>query len=496
MKIKVLFLSICLWPFMLWADDYLRLLTLERLKLHQEAILFAKSLKQPNLDTQLVLARLYIEDNQFTKAQTILNSLIISYPQDSDIYLLKINSLLKQGKIREALIWTDIGLLFFPFDYQFYPKKWQLEAQDHQVKIPLLNKKQESDNFLVWAKAHLKKYPKDADTALKLGQYYLKNKQYHAVNELLLPYIKMYPAYIDLYLVSINASIQLKDYQKALQVCQQGLEFSPNNKDLLKKQADLNYLLTEPKKISSISSGKTFLNEAGVFNQLYYITDRKQLWDYTTLFYGRQTQFGKAFGKLNYANRLNKQALQYEFEFFPKLGEFIYLDLDASVANQPILFPHYSYGGEAFVVLPELFQFSLGDQLNRITSNIHYSRLTASWSKEVLKDINATIRTYAYFPGSGGKSLFYTLNLRQMLNESNNYFGIIVGTGTTPDLANLETVDFLVLKNRIMVSPYVNFAVLNEQLILNLSFLYQNQVFPSERIREWVGGTMGVTWRF
>ena len=83
-----------------------------------------------------------------------------------------------------------------------------------------------------------------------------------------------------------------------------------------------------------------------------------------------------------------------------------------------------------------------------------------------------------------------------MLNESNNYFGIIVGTGTTPDLANLETVDFLVLKNRIMVSPYVNFAVLNEQLILNLSFLYQNQVFPSERIREWVGGTMGVTWRF
>ncbi|MDQ5884825.1 MAG: hypothetical protein QG556_1165, partial [Pseudomonadota bacterium] len=239
-----------------------------------------------------------------------------------------------------------------------------------------------------------------------------------------------------------------------------------------------------------------YLNELGVFDQLYYISDRKQLWDYTTVFYGRQTELGKVYGKVNYANRLKKEALQYEVEFFPKLGKYVYLDLDASVANQPILFPKYNYGGEAYVVLPKLFDFSVGEQFNRITSNLQFNRMTASVTKELIQGLNTTFRSYMYFPGSGQNSIFYTLNLRHMFIEPYLYAGMIIGSGTTPDLANLETINFLVLKNKIMLSPYINFAAFHDQFIFNFSFLYQNQVFPNQRQREWVGGTMGATWRF
>ena len=492
------YLLLYFYAMAIWASDYFRLISLDHLNLNQEALQFASSLEKPDIDTQVVAARIYIKNKKWQKANTLLDSLMVRYPQDSDIYLLKIMVLEQQGHYQEALNWTYIGLLFFPFDPQFYPKKWHLENIQPSIIISQPKKSEAPKNFVLWAKNQLKKSPKDADIALKLAQFYMKNKQYDKIDVLLQPYLKMYPHYIDLYLVNINADIQMKKYHQALALCQKGLEFSPHHKDLLKKQSDLKYLISAPVKKTEIVPEKQteLLNEAGFYNQLYYITDRKQLWDYTTLFYGRQTEMGKVYGKLNYANRLNTQAVQYEFEFFPKLGQYIYLDLDASVANQPILFPHYSYAGEAFVILPELFQFSLGSQFNRITSNLQFSRMTSSFSKEFLKDLTTTFRTYFYFPGSGQNSIFYTLNFRQMLKDPFTYLGIALGTGTTPDLANLETVNFLVLKNKIMVSPYLNLATLNERLILNFSFLYQSQIFPNQRQRDWIGGTMGATWRF
>ena len=71
----------------------------------------------------------------------------------------------------------------------------------------------------------------------------------------------------------------------------------------------------------------------------------------------------------------------------------------------------------------------------------------------------------------------------------------MLGTGSTPDLADLQTVDFLKLQNKI-VSPYINFAMLNDQLNINIGLLYQNQIFPSQRVRDWWGGTLGVAWRY
>ena len=504
-----------------WANDYLRIITLDRLNLKQEAIQAATSLQQPDVDVLVTLARLYLERNQLSDAQAILSGIIQTNPNDSDIYVLQISLFEKQKEYEKALIWTDMALLFFPFNTELYPKKWRLDAMLNQIKIPFkegadtsitIAKQQttpvpvitkttppqpptDSKAYIKWAISYLKQNPKDGDVALKLAQIYMKQEQYAKVPKLLLPYIAMYPKYIDLYLFAINAYIQMKDYQKALGLLKKGLQVAPKNLQLQKKLADVNSLL-HPEKKPQAQQKPEYLNELGVFDQLYYITDRKQVWDYTTAFYGRQTKFGKLYGKVNYANRLNREAVQFEGEFFPRLGKYIYLDLDATVANQPILFPRYSYSGEGYVVLPGLFDVSGGAQLNRIIGQLKYSRFTFSVSKEVIQNLAITFRPYFYAPVSGQNSTFYTVNIRKMLQDPYTYLGVVLGSGTTPDLANLETVDFLVLRNKIMVAPYLNLALFNEQIILNFSLLYQHQLFPNQRVREWKGGTMGATWRF
>jgi|LauGreDrversion4_2_1035121.scaffolds.fasta_scaffold09791_4 YaiO family outer membrane protein len=490
-----------------WADDYLNIVTLERLNLKKEALQYAGSLANPNTDVQVLMAKLYIQQHELVKAQVIIDQLMLSSPNDSDVYLFQIMVLEQQKNYQQALMWTDLALLKFPLDAQFLSKKRNLESmlanhqsqsKPKQTSFVSIAKPSQKDvkAFEAWAQNHLKKYPKDADVALELAQVYFKQQAYTKIPVLIEPYIQRYPNYIDLYVISINAYIQTKSYSKALTLCRQGLSHKPSNSQLLKKESDIKSLMEAPTEKVNFEKTPEYLNELGVFNQLYYITDRRQLWDYTTGFFGRQTDFGKVYGKVNYANRLKTEAAQFEFEFLPKIGKYIYLDLGATYANQPLLFPKYSYYGEGFVVLPHLFDFSVGGQRNNITSRIQFSRFTFSVSKQLIKNLTVTFRPYFYAPISGQNSIFYSVNIRQMLTEPYAYAGVVLGSGTTPDLANLETVDFIVLKNKIMVSPYLNFSLFHDQLLLNFSFLFQHQLFPSQRVREWKGGTMGATWRF
>jgi hypothetical protein len=152
------------------------------------------------------------------------------------------------------------------------------------------------------------------------------------------------------------------------------------------------------------------------------------------------------------------------------------------------------YAGEAYFVLPKLFNISGGGQFNRIDNLHQYSRFTTSIAK-TWQEHTLLFRPYFYAPGRGPSSILYTLNYRYTFLDPYGYFGFVLGTGSTPDLADLQTVDFLKLQNKI-ISPYLNFALLNDRLNINIGLLYQNQIFPSQRVRDWWGGTLGVAWRY
>ncbi|MDQ5883958.1 MAG: hypothetical protein QG556_295, partial [Pseudomonadota bacterium] len=212
-----------------WADDFLQLKTFEHLHLKKEAFAYAKTLQQPDVDTQVLITKIYLENNQYQKANALINQILQNYPQDSDAYLLKIIYFEKQEHFKEALNWTEIALLFYPFNTEFYPIKWRL-AQVLQTSKKTITT------------------PLDVDAALKSAQAELKNNHYAKVCPLLTPYIQQYPKYIDLYLVCIQAHIQMKAYSKGLALTQKGLIYAPKHLVLLKKQADLKYLMNQKSK--------------------------------------------------------------------------------------------------------------------------------------------------------------------------------------------------------------------------------------------------------
>ena len=386
---------------------------------------------------------------------------------------------------------------------------------------------------------YLNKYPTDGDVRVLLGQMYFASNENEKARQQLLIVLQQTPNNLDASLVLINVETTQANYQEALGLANYSLFLNPTDPDLLKKKSYLVHLISLKKSGSSIvSAGKTeprplgnrysltnahrsdlsakrmtkanktekllvatkkneekiYLNEVGFNQQQYYISDVKSVWDYSTLYYGRVTPIGKVYGKINYSNRFSKEAIQGEIEAYPKINKYIYLDLDVAYANQPNLFASQVYGAEAYVAVKRLFDFSLGGKYNSVDSRHKFSMYTGSLSKVISNNL-ILFRPYYFVPGVGKSSILYSVNLRHIIRDPFFYFGCVFGLGKSPDLADLTTVNFIVVQNKI-VNPYINFPLFNERLIVNLGLLYQNQLFPNNLVRNWSGGTVALAWKF
>lgn len=392
------------------------------------------------------------------------------------------------------------------------------------------------DKAISEATTYLQSHPQDVDVRLLLGIFYFHTKDYQAAKKELGRVLEQTPNYTDASLILLRIEMLNGHYQRALSIATEGLIFAPENLELhearAKVQTAINSVsppsllgyedqvvfqnvsksqLTTPKKtyphpvaqpknnkiVTADHKEKEYLNEIGIIQQNYYISDVSRTWDYSTLYYGRATPLGKVFGKINYANRLGYQAIQGEIEAFPKLNKYVYLDIDYAFANEPNLFPDRSYVIEAYVTTKKAFDFSIGAKYNVVDKNHQFYVYTGSITK-FLNDYknSVTFRPYFFVPVTGQNSTLYTLNIRHVVADPYFYFGCLIGAGNSPDLADLTTVNFLVTRNKI-INPYINFPLHNDRINVKLSFLYQNQLFNSlNKVRDWTGGTMSLAWSF
>lgn len=397
-----------------------------------------------------------------------------------------------------------------------------IEGYDYN-RLRNLYREGQHEDAIAQALLYLNEHPMDGDVRFLLGTFYFYSKDYLNARIELSNVLQQYPQYFDARPVLVNVDIALGHYQEANDITDVGLILNPENVELLSKKKELTMSIpmkttsqaTSNQPISSVvtihkstiktrlnttaslprvAEKKKYLNEVGIYQQNYYISDVHQTWDYSTVYYGRDTGFGKVYGKLNYSNRQFMQAPQGEIEAYPKLSKYVYLYLDFAFANNPSLFPDRKYGVEGYLQAGKTLSLSLGGKYNNIDSHHHFTVLTGSIAKDNKQD-RLTFRPYYFIPGIGNNSTLYTLDFRHTINDPFYYFGCLIGAGTSPDLADLITINFIILKNK-MVNPYINFPLFNDQLIVNLGVLYQNQIFPTNRVRNWIGGTMGLVWKY
>jgi YaiO family outer membrane protein len=83
-------------------------------------------------------------------------------------------------------------------------------------------------------------------------------------------------------------------------------------------------------------------------------------WNWWSLEYSHRFDWGALVGRVNWADRFDQTASQYEVDAYPHLWKGAYLYLNYGVSGQDTFFPSRKYGAELYFSLPKQFEASVG----------------------------------------------------------------------------------------------------------------------------------------
>lgn len=292
----------------------------------------------------------------------------------------------------------------------------------------------------------------------------------------------------DLWAQKGKIEFNMRWYPQAAYSAKKALQLDPNNK-------------TAQDILSSINEMNPYhahgVNEIGLGSDNAYVSDLQTIWDYSGLYYSRDTDIGLIKGKVNYASRLHKQAPQYELFYQPRLNKNIYFDISAAYSDEPSLFPTYFAGAEGYINFENFFELSAGGRHSEIDATFnttYFNTYTASIS-HYFEKYWLSFRAYEFTPKTHDNSILYTGTLRRYFATNDHFLSLTAGTGRSPDLSDLITVNFIVIKNNFVNLNY-EFPVFNHSLILNVGGGYTRWVYPSDLVRELYTASLGIKHRF
>lgn len=148
----------------------------------------------------------------------------------------------------------------------------------------------------------------------------------------------------------------------------------------------------------------------------------------------RQTLAGSIIPRINYSNRNGTNGIQYDIDFYPKFSKRFYAYLNYGYSNASI-YPNHKMGGDLYVNLPGAIEFSAGGRHIRFaTRNI--SVVTNSLG-HYRGNYYFSLRSYITPKPGNLTSISGNLLVRKYLKDAENYFGINVGMGFSPELRQL-----------------------------------------------------------
>lgn len=510
-------------------------------------------------DVYFLLGRIYAKQKNYTLAKQNLNEALSLKPSYKDVRIFLIQQEMGKKDFKSALDLADKGLVLSPNDPDLlyakasiyytqkqYPQaeivlKILLKKNPHDVKaqkmladltqaqkpkkpnitLEMINQYFKDNNYTEaenLANTYLKSSPKDTDVIIVLAKIYEKQKKYQLAIQKANEVLSINPLDKDARLFVINQQITLKDYDAALETANKGLELKPNNYDFQYAKAGIYYaakeyreaaiilknlLKTNPKDekaqkmfadIADINPGDAIgPNQFGMSQQLYRVSHNEGVWDYTRIFYSRDTDYGTVATRLNYAGRLQQNGSQEEIEYYPRINKYLYFDLIADYADNLALFPKYAVGGEAYASIPTLFDISGGGKYSNIDIT-YFDTYTGSIAK-TFGQYWISFRPYQFEPKAGDISTLYTVSARRYFKTPDFYVGMTLGAGHSPDLANLQTVNFIVINNKL---AYLNASIPinNHRTVVELGIGYDRWVFPDGTLWQLKNGSVAVRVRF
>ncbi|KTC80833.1 YaiO family outer membrane beta-barrel protein [Legionella cherrii] len=333
-------------------------------------------------------------------------------------------------------------------------------------------------------KERLKKNPGDEDARLLLANYYIAKRRDLTALRVIKQGLRLNPNSVLLLMKLSDIQTYLTAYAPAIATNKKILTLDPNN--VYSKQ----YLSDVKQVVPRYDYG---VNEVGFTTDNSYVTGFHQIWDYSSLYYTRDTSYGRFGGRINFAARQGFTAPQYELDFSPVLNRDVSFNLVATYANQPNLFSDYSYGGQANISLTSSLQF---------TGGAIYSNIAPTFFMTYIAGLNyavgnylLSVTPYYFVPQTNVKSVLMTGVIKRFFATEDHSISLTVGIGHSPNLANLTTVDFIVLKNDFANLLY-EFPILAHRLVVDLQIGYQRWEFPTGEINNFYDTLVGLKYRF
>ena len=299
-------------------------------------------------------------------------------------------------------------------------------------------------------KQALVKSPDYADIRIFLGRLYTWSNKPDSARTEFSRVIQGNPNYEDVYLAYGSLEFWENQPGTALPLANKGLEINPRSEDLLLLKArilrDLNQvkeanltlnelLVINPKNtiarsLSIQDGGLGSQNKVGISYD--YVTFNKQFdqpWHLASLDYGRQTAIGSITGRLNYANRFQTNATQFELDLYPRISKVFYAYMSAAVSNDSVVFPKYRTGFSLYANLPAAFEAEAGFRMLDFGNEIWI--YTGSIGK-YYKNYWFNLRTFLT-PSNSSVSQSLALSVRYYFGSVDDYLSFGAGSGLSPD---------------------------------------------------------------
>lgn len=197
-------------------------------------------------------------------------------------------------------------------------------------------------------------------------------------------------------------------------------------------------------------------------------------WNFIEVDLQRSTTIGSIIGRIRYANRFNRNGVQYEIDAYPTISDELYAYVNAGVSTSSI-FPDYRLGLNLYKSLPNAFEGDAGLRyLNFSPSDVVI--YTAALSK-YYRNYFFTARTYVT-PKSTGTSASFSLQARKYFYGPENYLNLRVGYGSAQE--ELRFQELTQRLNSWSLSARILWE-LNPMVQLGGSLGYDTEKFPDFR---------------
>jgi len=337
----------------------------------------------------------------------------------------------------------------------------------------------------------------NADVAVLMARTYAWDGQSDSTRILLNQVLLKYPDNMDALDAFSDVEYWSENYVKALEYCDLALKKDSTAEGFLLKKARILHssgqdegailILTKLIRINPAhTEALKKLQEYRLDMQrnsimLSYTLDlfekdfNRDPWQITALSYGRKTRQGSVIARVNLAERYGNRGFQGEVDAYPKIGENNYGYLNYGYSPSSV-FPKHRLGLEWYHNFPKAFEGSLGIRILKFDSSF-VDIYTATLCKYIG---NYWISSRVYVtPDTSGTSFSGQLQMRRYFSDAENYFGLRLSYGVSPD-DNRNLIDSnqkLALKTRSVRLEYNH--IFKRLWILNTGLVWGNEELQS-----------------